>query len=359
MEMDLSLEQFLALPEEEQLPYIGRSAILYARQFERADIDELCALADAARTLHAEPDGATRMAGLMRGRMALNFFAQPSTRTFMSFNTAQAYLGLNRSSLRDLAISSMSKGESLVDTIRTFVSYVDLIVMRHPDEKAAPTAFWAARRAHRRMRLPSGDEVPIPIVSGGSGARHHPTQALLDVYTLQRALRDVGGLDGKAVLLVGDLKRGRAVRSLAQMLPHFRDVTLLFAAPERLRILPDITDRLDALGVRWEEVRRLEDALPHADAVYMTRIQDEWDDERGEGHVGTPPDFVFRRRHLDLLRDHTPLLHPLPKRDEIEPVVDELDDPRVQYWQQERNGMWMRVALLARLFGVEGALIGS
>lgn len=358
MEMDLGLEQFLALSEEDQLPYIGRRAILYARQFDRADIDELCALADAARALHADPEGATRMGGLLRGRMALNFFAQPSSRTFMSFSTAQAYLGIHRSSLRDVAISSMSKGESLVDSIRTFVSYVDLVVMRHPDASAAPTAFWTASRAHRRMRLPSGEEVPVPIVSGGSGARHHPTQALLDVYTLQRALRGVGGLDGKTVLLVGDLRRGRAVRSLAQMLPHFRGVTVLFAAPERYRMLPDVTDELDRRGVHWEEVPTLEDALPHADAVYMTRIQDEWDEDRGSGHTGTPPDFVFRRRHLDRMRDHAPLLHPLPKRDEIEPAIDELDDPRVQYWQQERNGMWMRVALLARLFGVDGALRG-
>src|SRR5690606_21909581 len=134
---------------------------------------------------------------------------------------AEAFLGMNRMSVRDAAISSMSKGESLVDSVRTFISYVDLVVMRHADDRAALTAFWTASRAHRRVTLPSGEEVPVPIVSGGSGASQHPTQALLDVYTLERALRPVGGIDGKTVLLVGDLKRGRTVRSLSYLMRHF------------------------------------------------------------------------------------------------------------------------------------------
>jgi aspartate carbamoyltransferase catalytic subunit len=351
--VNLTLAEFLALPEAAQVPLIGDQAVLYASQFTRSQIDHLCAVADAARRLHRSHDGAAWLGSRVPHRMALNFFAQPSTRTFMSFNTAQAVLGLERVSVRDIGRSSMSKGESLVDSIRTYVSYVDTIVMRHPDEHAAGTAFWTASRAHRRLRV-GGREVPVPVISGGSGSKHHPTQALLDVYTLSRAL---GSLDGRTLLLVGDLARGRTVRSLAQLARVYDDVTLLFAAPERYQMLPDITGQLDRAGVRWEVVPTLEAGLPHADAVYMTRIQDEWDGAKAGGHEAAHPDFRFERRHLDALRDHAVLLHPLPKRDEIDPAIDDLDDPRVGYWSQERNGVWMRVALLAWLFGVDKAIL--
>lgn len=352
--MDLSLEQFLELPEEAQLPYIGNRSVLYASQFDRPTLDHLCALATRARTQHKTRPGRERMAKLLANRMGLNFFIQPSSRTFMSFNTAQAFLGLSRMSVRDLAISSMSKGETLVDSVRTFISYVDLVVMRHPDEHAAAAAFWTATRAHRRVTLDSGRRVPVPIVSGGAGSKHHPSQALLDVYTLQRSLEDHGGIDGKTLLLCGDLKRGRTVRSLAQLMRNYRNVTVLFAAPERYQMLPDITDELDRHGVSWEKVPSLDAAIDQADAIYMTRIQDEWDTIKPAGqHVATHPDFRFERRHLDRMKDSACLMHPLPKRDEIDPSIDYIDDSRVVYWRQERNGMWMRVALLAWLFGVD------
>ena len=354
--MDLTLEQFLELPEAAQLPYIGNRSVLYASQFGRPELDRLCTLADAARRQHRTQAGARAMADLLRHRMALNFFIQPSSRTFMSFNTAEAFLGLSRMSVRDVAISSMSKGETLVDSVRTFISYVDLVVMRHPDEHAAAAAFWTAMRAHRRVSLPGGGELPVPIVSGGSGSKHHPTQALLDVYTLQRSLESVGGIDGKTIMLVGDLRRGRTVRSLTQLMRNYRGVTVLFAAPDRYQMLPDITDQLDAQGVSWERLPSLEAGLASADAIYMTRIQDEWDGLKGGEHVQADPAFAFRREHLDRMKDHAALMHPLPKRDEIDPEVDYVDDPRVVYWRQERNGMWMRVALLAWLFGVDGEL---
>jgi aspartate carbamoyltransferase catalytic subunit len=356
MEMDLSLEDFLDLPESAQLPYIENRAILYAQQFDRPTLDRLCALADRCRALHKIPAGPPALGELLRFRMALNFFVQPSSRTFMSFNTAQAWLGLNRMSVRDLAISSMSKGESLVDSVRTFISYVDLVVMRHSDEHAAPAAFWTAMKAHRRIALPDGREVPVPIVNAGSGTRQHPTQALLDVYTLQRALREVGGLDGKTVLLAGDLRRGRTVRSLSYLMACYPGASLIFAAPEKYRMLPDITDHLDRAGVSWRAVEALEDGLADADAVYMTRIQDEWDGLGGHGHERADGKFVLRAEHLRAMRPHAPILHPLPKRDEIDPALDYVDDPRVAYWRQERNGMWMRVALLAWLFGVDAKI---
>jgi aspartate carbamoyltransferase catalytic subunit len=358
--MDLTLDQFLALPERDQLPYIGHRSVLYASQFGREQLDHLCAVADASRLLHKSPAGGAFMANLLRHRMALNFFVQPSSRTFMSFNTAQAFLGFSRMSVRDLKISSMSKGETLVDSVRTFISYVDLVVMRHPDEHAAATAFWTACRADRRVTLPSGETAPVPIVSGGSGTKHHPTQALLDVYTLQKSLSEVGGIDGKTLLLMGDLRRGRTVRSLAQLMRSYTDVTVLFAAPERYQMLPDITDELDRHGVSWHTLPSLDAGIAEADAIYVTRIQDEWDDHGANtSHERAGDAFRFRLEHLDRMKDHACLLHPLPKRDEIDVRVDYVDDPRVVYWRQERNGMWMRVALLAWLFRVDDKLVSE
>jgi aspartate carbamoyltransferase catalytic subunit len=356
LSIDLSLEDFLALPDAEKAGLFGQTGILFAEQFDRDQLDRYCRIADHARALHRRRDGQEALAELCRFRMALNFFVQPSSRTFMSFNTAQAWLGMNRMSVRDLAISSMSKGESLVDSVRTFISYVDCVVMRHADDQAAATAMWTSLKAHRRITLPDGRQVPIPIVNAGSGTKQHPTQALLDVYTLQRSL---GGIDGKTLMLVGDLKRGRTVRSLCLLMQNYRNVQVLLAAPPEYQMERDILDHLDANGVFWRQLDSIDAGIEEADAVYMTRIQDEWDGPKDGGHVAARPGFVFRAGHLARMKPESALLHPLPKRDEIEPAVDFMEDPRVVYWRQERNGMWMRVAVLAELFGVGDALLAT
>jgi aspartate carbamoyltransferase catalytic subunit len=140
---------------------------------------------------------------------------------------------------------------------------------------------------------------------------------------------------------------------------QYRDVTLIFAAPARYQMLPDILEYLDEHGVKWRTADSIDAVVEEADAIYMTRIQDEHDADKGDGHVRASEAFVFRRRHLDAMKPTACLLHPLPKRDEIEEEVDYVDDPRVAYWRQERNGMWMRVAVLAKLFGVEGRIGGA
>jgi aspartate carbamoyltransferase catalytic subunit len=344
--MDLSLADFLALPDAEKVPFIQGRHVLVAEQFDRAALDHLCAVAEAARGLHRSRPGQLALGQLLEVRMALNFFAQPSSRTFLSFNTAQAWLGMTRTSIRDEKVSSMSKGESLVDSVRTFISYVDLVVMRHHDDGAAATAAWTASRAHRRIPLDDGEEVPVPVVNAGSGTRQHPTQALLDVYTLQKQL---GGLDGRTLMLAGDLARGRTVRSLCLLIHNYRDVKLILASPERFQMLPDVLAHLERYGVAYRLAGSLEEGIEEADAVYMTRIQDEWDTGRA-GHERAAPGFVFTMDHLRRMKPGSALLHPLPKRDEIEEAVDYVDDERVAYWRQERNGMWMRVAVLAHLF---------
>jgi aspartate carbamoyltransferase catalytic subunit len=354
--IDLSITDFLELPESQQVTYVHDCAILYAQQFTRADLDHYCRLADAARAVHKQKNGAAFLGGLLGDRTALNFFVQPSSRTFLSFSAAQAILGMRRMSLRDEKISSISKGESLTDSIRTFLSYVDLVVMRHYENHAAAAAFWIATKA-RQLDV-GGESRPIPIVSGGSGTRQHPTQALLDIYTLEKSFSKSGGIDGKTIMMVGDLKRGRTVRSLSYLMKNYRDVSLVFAAPERYQMDKDILTFLDEANIPHREIASIDDAISEVDAIYMTRIQDEWDNlGGGKGHVPTSEAFRFRLRHLDVMKPDACLMHPLPKRDEIEESVDYADDPRVVYWRQERNGMWLRVAVIAKLFGVDDDIL--
>ena len=352
MAIDLSLDAFLALDDVTKAKLVGDRAALFAQQYDRPALDRIATIANAARALHRTPQGAAHLRSLLPHRMVLNFFAQPSSRTFLSFNAAQAVLGMPIIDIRDLATSSMAKGESLEDSVHTFAAYVDLIVMRHPDADAAATAFWTTHHG-RHLTLSDGRKIPIPVISGGSGKEQHPTQALLDVYTLQRELAKVGGLEGKTLLLVGDLARGRTVRSLALLAPCFPGVRFVFASPVRYAMRVDITGHLDAHGIPWSTVDSIDEAIEDVDAVYMTRIQDEHDPDRPKGtHAPCEPAFQFTMKHLARMRPHAPLMHPLPKRDEIELAVDRSDDWRVAYWRQERNGLWARVALIAELFGV-------
>ncbi|MCH2174498.1 MAG: aspartate carbamoyltransferase [Lentisphaeria bacterium] len=355
--MDINLSEFLNLSEAEQAQYARGKSILFAQQFTREDLDFHCRLANASRFIHARDEGADFMSQLLRNKVCLNFFIQPSSRTFLSFNTAQTYLGMKRMSVRDLKISSVSKGESLADSIRTFISYVDLVVMRHPDEHAGAASFWVSEKAHRRIKV-GGEEVAIPIISGGSGTKQHPTQALLDIYTLEDAFKNVGGIDGKTLMLVGDLKRGRTVRSLSYLMKNYQDVKLLFAAPDKYQMGEDICEFLDQHGIQYAKIESIEKGLAEADGIYMTRIQDEWDDlAPTSGHVKANENFIFKEAFLDKMKPHCCLMHPLPKRDEIEESIDYVDDPRVYYWRQERNGMWMRVAIIAELFKVADQII--
>ncbi len=351
--MDLNLNDFLQLSEAEQAKQVNDHSVLFSQQFDREKLTHLCKVADAARTVRKTAQGADFLSSLLRNRSVLNFFIQPSSRTFLSFCAAEAMLGMSRQSVRDINISSIAKGESLTDSIHTFISYVDLVVMRHPDDTAGPAAFWTTMKAHRRLKL-KGEKTPVPIISGGSGTKQHPTQSLLDIYTLERSFENHGGIDNKTIMLVGDLKRGRTVRSLAFLMKEYKNVKLIFCAPEEYQMGQDILDFLDKEGIEWKKVSSITSAVAEADAVYMTRIQDEYGDKKaGAGHEAAKQDFIFTMENLKQMKEYACLLHPLPKRDEIETEIDYCDDPRVVYWRQERNGMWMRVALIAWLFKVD------
>ena len=335
------------------LPFIKETSVLLAQQFDRPSLNHLCRVADAARKIRKTADGADFLSSLLRNRQVLNFFAQPSSRTYLSFCAAEAILGMKQQDVRDIKISSMSKGESLMDSIHTFISYVDLVVMRHPDDNSGAVAHWTSSHSHRRLKV-KGEKQPVPIISGGSGKKQHPTQSLLDIYTLEKSFENQGGIDGKTIMLVGDLKRGRTVRSLSYMMKNYVDVDLLFCAPEEYQMEQDILDFLDENSVPYRKVSSISEGIEQADAVYMTRIQDEWNkDGKSEGHESAKEDFIFTVDHLNRMKETAALLHPLPKRDEIEKEIDFINDPRVVYWRQERNGMWMRVAIIAQLFKVD------
>ena len=351
--MNISYNDFIELTEAEQLPYIKDYSVILTQQFSREKIDNLCKVADAARTMRKTNEGADFLANLLRHRSVLNFFVQPSSRTFLSFCTAESILGMNRQSVRDINISSMAKGESLSDSIHTFISYVDLVVMRHPDETSSAAAFWTTMKAHRRLKI-KGDKYPIPIISGGSGQKQHPTQSLLDIYTLERSFESTGGLDGKTIMLVGDLKRGRTVRSLSFLMKEYKDIKMIFCAPDEYQMEQDILDFLDKHQISYKLSNSINECVEEADAVYMTRIQDEWGGKsRNGGHEAARKEFIFTMENLKSMKQNACLLHPLPKRDEIETELDYCNDDRVVYWRQERNGMWMRVALIASLFKVD------
>jgi len=352
----ISWEEYSNLPVSDRIPYLSKPNtdnepfhVLYSQQFSREMLDYLCALADKIRALHKTERGGDLLRATLRNKNALNLFAQPSTRTFMSFLMAEQKLGMQVVDIRDVSTSSQAKGESLQNSIRTFSSYVDAIVMRHPDGGAAELAAYEMNMADRR----------IPVLNGGSGRDQHPTQALLDIYTLVKSL---GEIDGKKIAMVGDLLRGRTVRSLSYLMKNYEDVELYYVAPERLRMADDVKEFLKRSRIRYTESENLEAVVSIVDAVYMTRIQWEWDRAAGakSSEAGEyDPRFVFRKEYLGRMKKQSCLLHPLPKINEIDPELDYADDPRIVYWRQERNGMWARAALLAKIFDVDRTIMDS
>ena len=338
----ISWQDFQALSLTDKGPYFQAPPhhTLIAQQFSREDIEELCQLATRIKRINKRREGANYLKTLLSDKRAMLYFAQPSSRTYLSHNAACQILGLDTMDVRDSKTSSEVKGESPEDTVRTFSSYVDMIIMRHPVGGFAERVAWMMAQTPR----------PIPILNAGSGADQHPTQALLDVYTLLRSFESIGGIDGKSVVFVGDLARGRTVRSLAWLLSLFEGVKLYFVAPEQLQIGQDILDLLDAAGTRYELTKDFESVMPEADAIYMTRIQDEWDTE-GSASTTEASDYHIGAENMAALKPTCAILHPLPRRQEISTEID--NDPRAMYWRQMRNGMWIRAALILRTFGRE------
>ena len=337
---DLSWKEFKALPLVEKGTYFQGTPphTLIAQQFSREKIQQLCDLATKVKRINKRREGANFLKTLLSDKRAMLYFAQPSSRTYLSFTAACQILGLDTMDVRDTKTSSEVKGESPEDTLRTFSSYVDIVIMRHPVGGFAERVAWMLSHTNRE----------IPVINAGSGKDQHPTQALLDIYTLERSFETMGGVDGKHIVFVGDLNRGRTVRSLAWLLTLYKDMTLYFVAPEPLQIGRDILDLLDQAGTKYVITDDFASVMSVADAIYMTRIQDEWDAD-GESRSIDTSGFQIGAEHLSIIKPTCAIMHPLPRRQEISTEID--NDPRAVYWRQMRNGMWIRSALILSAFG--------
>ncbi len=306
--------------------FAGRS-VVSAADFRK---DEILALLDAARAFDRYDDGPiwTPQAPSLQGRVLGTLFFEPSTRTRLSFESAMLRLGGSVLGFADARISSLSKGESLVDTIKVVEGYCDAIVLRHPREGAARLA---AEVAH------------VPVINGGDGSNQHPTQTFLDLYTIREA---AGRLDGLKVGFMGDLRYGRTVHSLTEALMHF-DVDLKFIGPESLRLPRDLREHLAAHGRSGVEVEHLQEA-GELDVLYMTRIQRErFPDPMDYERVRSA--YRVDRAALEPFGEQLKILHPLPRVNEVADDVDDL--PGALYFRQTRNGVIVRMALLHLIFG--------
>ena len=344
----LNWSEFYNIPMNDKLNYFEKDGrlfdCLFSQQFRKDLLEHLFTAASKIRTIAKNKEGLDWLQTLLSHKRAMLYFVQPSTRTFISFQSACYILGMKVSEIRSTSTSSELKGESPEDTIRTFSSYADLIIMRHFEEGIAEKSAWMLNKINR----------PIPVINGGSGKDQHPTQALLDLYTLNWAFNDKGGIDNKTILMSGDLKRGRTVRSLTYLLKNYKNVKLIYVSPDYLRIGDDIKKFLAKHKMSYKETDDLDAALKSADAVYITRIQDEYDINNESKNIDYSK-FHLGKKHLGLMKKKAIIMHPLPRRKEISVEVDA--DPRAMYWRQERNGMWIRTALIAYMFGIDKSIL--
>lgn len=319
--------------------------VLLSQQFSVEDLESLSDTATAIRRLDRHVDGRDFLRGLLRGVRVMNLFAQPSTRTAESFVAAADKLGAISRVVSDLQTSSFAKGESVEDSVRTLSSFFDAIVTRHPDDEFGMRAAWALTRTQRT----------IPVISAGSGKSQHVTQSLLDIYTLRYSLSARGGIHGKHILIVGDIARNRAARSLAYLLTKFKDVRVSFASPEAFEPDADLLQYIRDHEVEVDIFRGIQPALekygPGLDAIYMTRSQQEWDSGEKKAVRGSSAEFVLDIGYRKFIRPDCVLMHPLPRVNEL---PDEWEEhPGFVVWRQVRNGMWIRAAVFANVFGVD------
>ncbi|HET7375433.1 MAG TPA: aspartate carbamoyltransferase, partial [Anaerolineae bacterium] len=266
---------------------------------------------------------------LLKGKILTNLFYEPSTRTSSSFTSAMERLGGSVIPISEVKYSSVSKGESLPDTIRTLECYSDVIVLRHPETGSAALA---ARYAHK------------PIINAGDGSGEHPTQALLDLFTIREGL---GRTEGLTVTMLGDLKYGRTVHSLSRLLSLY-GTKLNYVSPEILRMPQYIRDELGKFNVEQNEYRELEPVLAETDVLYVTRVQKERFEDLAV-YEEVKGAYVISPETLKHAKQQMIVMHPLPRVGEITLEVD--DDPRAAYFRQMEYGLYVRMALLAMVLG--------
>jgi aspartate carbamoyltransferase catalytic subunit len=307
-----------------QTPYYGMD-VLSVAQFDREALEYVFGVAEEMRSM-VEHIGTF---DLLKGKILANLFYEPSTRTSSSFMAAMQRLGGNVIPINEVRYSSVAKGESLPDTVRTLESYADVIVIRHPEVGAAATAAKYSRK---------------PIINAGDGVGEHPTQALLDLFTIREEL---GRTDGLTVTMLGDLKYGRTVHSLSRLLSRFK-TRLHCVSPDILRMPPDLVKELKGKGMSIAEHTSLEGVLPDSDVLYVTRVQKErFEDPKVYESVKGA--YVIAPETLKAAKDEMIVMHPLPRVGEIAMELDE--DPRAAYFRQMEYGLYTRMALLAMVLG--------
>ncbi len=269
---------------------------------------------------------------LLDGKVVASLFFEPSTRTRLSFETAINRLGGRIIGFSDAGSSSVSKGETLHDTIRMVSNYVDLIVMRHPLEGSSRYA---------------AEVASVPVINAGDGANQHPTQTLLDMYSI---LKTQGTLDNINIFMVGDLKYGRTVHSLLMAMSQFENPVFNFIAPEELAMPEEYKLFLKEKGIRYFEHTEINDNINHADIIYMTRVQKERFMDPIE-YEKVKNVYILRNSMLENTKPNMRILHPLPRINEIHPDVD--NNEKAYYFEQARNGVFTRQAIIAHILNLK------
>jgi aspartate carbamoyltransferase len=299
--------------------------ILSVSQFDKEKLEYIFRVAHEMRVL-VERFGS---ADLLQGKILANLFYEPSTRTSSSFMAAMLRLGGQVIPINNVQYSSVTKGESLPDTVRTLESYADVIVLRHPEVGSAATA---ARYAAK------------PVINAGDGIGEHPTQALLDLFTI---VEELGKVDGLRVAMVGDLKYGRTVHSLTKLLVNY-GVEFYFVSPEILAMPDDVLEVVRRHGHPHTIMQDVHDVIGDVDVLYVTRVQKERFSDLAE-YDRVSDQYVVDEALMSKAKGQMIVMHPLPRVNEISYAVDE--DPRAAYFRQMRNGMYIRMALLAAVLG--------
>jgi aspartate carbamoyltransferase catalytic subunit len=304
--------------------------VVESQQFDRPLLEHVFGIAEAMEQV-AAGGGSDEL----HGRIMASLFYEPSTRTRLSFEAAMLRLGgevLGTESAGQF--SSVAKGETLEDTVRIVSGYSDVLVLRHFDVGASKRAAAVST---------------VPVINAGDGPGQHPTQALLDLYTIKK---ERGSVDGLRIAMVGDLANGRTVRSLSYLLSKFNDVRIIFVAPPAVAMGADIKAHLDERRTPYEETIDLERVLGSVDVVYQTRIQKERFGDRMDEYRRVSGIYVMDAAAMARMKPDAVLMHPLPRVDEIREEVDA--DPRAAYFRQARNGLFIRMALLRMLLNPEG-----
>jgi aspartate carbamoyltransferase catalytic subunit len=299
--------------------------IISVRQFSRDNLSYIFGVADEMRAIVKRVGSSD----LLKGHVLACVFYEPSTRTSSSFIAAMSRLGGSVIPINEVRYSSVTKGESLPDTIRTLESYADVIVLRHPDVGASEVAAEYARK---------------PIINAGDGVGEHPTQALLDLYTIRAEL---GEIDGLHVAMVGDLRYGRTVHSLSRLLCLY-DVKMTFISPEILRLPLDVMNEVKDQGKQVRETYDVHEVVADVDVLYVTRVQRERFADQAQ-YEAVKDYYVITPELMDGAKQKMIIMHPLPRVSEISYALD--DDPRAAYFRQMENGMYIRMALLAAVLG--------